>query len=408
MKTEAAPRVGVVDALATGLVEAARRPWLMIIPLITELLLWVMPQLSVERLINRTMQGWESAARSIFTPVEMAAVIEMMKPFKDAVAQYGPRLNLLDGLAGGWLGFPSGLVMFPVDLPRIVAPPGRGGPIDIPGPGWYLLCAALFWVVGQVLAAAYLRWAATSWRQHPPALPATSVDAARGRTAGSVGRPRTGAAAQPAARPGPAAGSRSSTPVPAAAAPMAEAGLATAASAVARPLVAGPWAGMRGLFVLVVRLALYSLLVGAVVLVLQLPVALAVGLLSLSGNPPLSFLLLALGLAALTLTLWFLVSVFFATEAIVLDQQTIPQAIMRSLVLVRDHFWATLGLAVVINLLMYGFRAVWGMVGYSVPGAAFALVANAYLATGMLLAIFAFYESRSRRLGLRRVVGSRV
>ena len=39
--------------------------------------------------------------------------------------------------------------------------------------------------------------------------------------------------------------------------------------------------------------------------------------------------------------------------------------------------------------------------------AAIALVTNAYLATAMLLAIFAFYESHSRRAGVRRVVGNR-
>jgi len=50
-----------------------------------------------------------------------------------------------------------------------------------------------------------------------------------------------------------------------------------------------------------------------------------------------------------------------------------------------------------INLLMLGFRAVWGLIGSTPFGAIVAIMGNAYLATAMLLAVFAYYENlRSR------------
>jgi hypothetical protein len=45
-----------------------------------------------------------------------------------------------------------------------------------------------------------------------------------------------------------------------------------------------------------------------------------------------------------------------------------------------------------INLLLVGFRSVWGIVGRNPAGAMLAIAGNAYLATAMLLAVFSFYR----------------
>jgi len=394
MKTEAIPRLGVVDALATGLTEAARRPWLITIPLISELLLWLAPPFSIAGLLQGFMSAWEAVLRAAYTPSQMSGLGDMIASMRGLMAQAGSTFNLLDGIGGGWLGAPSALsatqvtrmtfisdlVLAPAGLaipvPRMGASPWQGAPIEVTSLGMLLLLMVGFWVVGQVLVAAYLRWCGTSWRTSPPA--PLVIRGVRARAA----RPDRGAA-----HPTPT--------VPAAS----ESAAALAGNR--------PWAGLRGLLSLTLRLAGFSILIGAIVMVLRLPLAFALGLLWVSNSSVLGGLMLLFGGVALWLTLWFLVSLFFVNEAILLDEQSVLRGVLRSVVLVHNNFWPTLGLGVLINLLMYGFRAVWGILGHNVVGSAVAIALNAYLSTGMLLAIFAFYESLSRRTGARRVVGSK-
>lgn len=394
MKTEAIPRLGVVDALATGLTEAARRPWLITIPLISELLLWLAPPFSIAGLLQGFMSAWEAVLRAAYTPSQMSGLGDMIASMRGLMAQAGSTFNLLDGIGGGWLGAPSALsatqvtrmtfisdlVLAPaglaIPLPRMGASPWQGAPIEVTSLGMLLLLMVGFWVVGQVLVAAYLRWCGTSWRTSPPA--PLVIRGVRARAA----RPDRGAA-----HPTPT--------VPAAS----ESAAALAGNR--------PWAGLRGLLSLTLRLAGFSILIGAIVMVLRLPLAFALGLLWVSNSSVLGGLMLLFGGVALWLTLWFLVSLFFVNEAILLDEQSVLRGVLRSVVLVHNNFWPTLGLGVLINLLMYGFRAVWGILGHNVVGSAVAIALNAYLSTGMLLAIFAFYESLSRRTGARRVVGSK-
>lgn len=394
MKTEAIPRLGVVDALATGLTEAARRPWLITIPLISELLLWLAPPFSIAGLLQGFMSAWEAVLRAAYTPSQMSGLGDMIASMRGLMAQAGSTFNLLDGIGGGWLGAPSALsatqvtrmtfisdlVLAPAGLaipvPRMGASPWQGAPIEVTSLGMLLLLMVGFWVVGQVLVAAYLRWCGTSWRTSPPA--PLVIRGVRARAA----RPDRGAA-----HPTPT--------VPAAS----ESAAALAGNR--------PWAGLRGLLSLTLRLTGFSILIGAIVMVLRLPLAFALGLLWVSNSSVLGGLMLLFGGVALWLTLWFLVSLFFVNEAILLDEQSVLRGVLRSVVLVHNNFWPTLGLGVLINLLMYGFRAVWGILGHNVVGSAVAIALNAYLSTGMLLAIFAFYESLSRRTGARRVVGSK-
>ncbi len=390
MKTEAIPRVSPVDALATGLTEAARRPWLITIPLISELLLWLAPPFSIARLLQDFMSAWEALLRTAYTPSQMSGLGDMIASVRDLMGQAGSVFNLLDGIGGGWLAAPSALsatqvtrmtfisdlVLAPaglaISVPRMGAAPWQGAPIEVTSLGMVLLLVVGCWVVGQVLVATYLRWCGTSWRMTPPPLPGVRARALRpGRSA-----------AQPA------------TVAPAGGQSVEQAG-------------SRPWAGLRGLLTLTLRLAGFSILIGAIVMVLRLPLAFALGLLWVSNSSVLGVLMLLFGGVALWLTLWFLVSLFFVSEAIVLDDQPVLRAVARSIVLVHSNFWPTLGLGLLINLLMYGFRAVWGILGHNVAGSVVAIALNAYLSTGMLLAVFAFYGRLSQRPGTRRIVGSK-
>jgi hypothetical protein len=112
----------------------------------------------------------------------------------------------------------------------------------------------------------------------------------------------------------------------------------------------------------------------------------------------------AVGGITLWALLWFLTSLFFVSEAILLPpgNQPLWRSTLQSLAVIRGQGLRTLGLILTINLLMVGFRAVWGLLGQTPGGAVVAIVANAYLATSMLLAIFAYYEELNRLWQARR------
>ena len=72
MKSEAIPRTGIVDAIGTGLTEAARRPWLWIVPIVVDLVLWLAPRLSITELTSQLMAAWRALLPLIYTPDQMA------------------------------------------------------------------------------------------------------------------------------------------------------------------------------------------------------------------------------------------------------------------------------------------------------------------------------------------------
>jgi hypothetical protein len=221
-----------------------------------------------------------------------------------------------------------------LNLPRIMQAPWQPAPIEI-GSFWTaLLIAVAIWLVGQVAVALYVHWAAVGWMA-PGSPEAVNPD---------------------------------------------------------------PWKGMRGFVGLVIRLTFLNLVLGVSVFVLRMPLAVAMSLLVLSGSGATALLFAVIGGITLWMLLWFLTSFFFVSESVLIDHQPLLRSIMRSVALVRLQSLSTIGLVMMVNLVMLGFRAVWGLIGQSPAGALFAIAANAYLATSMVLAIFVYYEDRRRRL----------
>ncbi len=343
VKSDAVPRVGVIDALSQGLNQTRRRPWLLLIPIAIDLVLWLAPRVSVSPLLQQLLRGWELLLRTTYSPAQLTTMNEMLISIRDAVGQVGGQLNLAEALTGGWLGMPSvlsgsqvtrmtfisDLVLAPagltVELPRIATAPFAGGTMEIGQWGMLLLAVAGLWLGGQLLAALYLRWVASSW------------------------------------------------------------------------LCENCWSGARGLLGLALQLAGFSIVVAAAITLLRLPLAFALTLLMLSSNPGLGVLAMMVGGLALWLTLWFLTALFFVIEAILLEHQNVWRSLVRSAQLVHRNFSAAMSLALVINVLVLGFRVVWGLIGDTSVGTVLAIVGNAYLSTSMLLASFAFYADLRKR-----------
>ena len=145
------------------------------------------------------------------------------------------------------------------------------------------------------------------------------------------------------------------------------------------------------------RLIAFNVVLGILLLILRVPLGLAVTLTILSGSSLAGTLFIFVGGMTLWLLLWLMTACFFVSEAVVLERLSLAKATVQSFTLVRFDGLRTTGLVVLINLLVLGFRAVWGMVGASPVGGVFAILANAYLTTGLLLAVFTYYDDLRRR-----------
>jgi len=344
--------VGVLDALTTGLTQAGRRPWLLIIPVLVDLSLWLAPQFSIRVLTQRFLVIWEALVRATYPSGQLALMEELLQTVQQTLTEFGARVNLMDVITGAWLGVPSTIaatqaasrvtfisdvVLAPaglsLNLPQVAASPWRTPPIEVTNVWGVLLIAAGLWLVGQLLVALYLRWAAAS-RSLEQRSAASGED---------------------------------------------------------------PWQGGRGFWGLALRLTVFGLFLGILVFMLRVPLGLAATLLFLSGSPVAGLLFALVGGITLWLLLWMLTSLFFVSETILLDHQPLWRGLLQSITLVRLNGLPTMGLVLAINLLMLGFRAVWGLIGSTPFGAIVAIMGNAYLATAMLLAVFAYYENlRSR------------
>ena len=85
----------------------------------------------------------------------------------------------------------------------------------------------------------------------------------------------------------------------------------------------------------------------------------------------------------------------FLPQAVVLSEAKPWTALKGSVYLVRSAPWPTLLLLALTNLLSTGFGLIWQrlLLG-STPGALVAMLANAFVGTGLTLTFFLFYRDR--------------
>jgi hypothetical protein len=157
------------------------------------------------------------------------------------------------------------------------------------------------------------------------------------------------------------------------------------------------WRGVGGLLSLSARLVVFSVLLAVGVFTLYLPLGLAMLVVTSSGSGAAGMMFAVVGGMTLWALMWLLTSLFFVSEAMVLDGQPFWASLWSSFRLTRRHALRAFGLVALINLILLGFRAVWGLLGQTPIGAIAAIFANAYLVTAMLLAVYAFYAELRRR-----------
>ena len=135
----------------------------------------------------------------------------------------------------------------------------------------------------------------------------------------------------------------------------------------------------------------FVLLVGALLVALFVPISLFVGLAALLVPALATFFVALLG----GMILMIFVYLYFVTAAIVLDDQGVLQAIRTSMSLVRAHFLQVVGFAVLVTLIGAGIALLLDRLAAFEPvGTVAAILVNAYIGTGLSLALLVFYRSR--------------
>lgn len=143
------------------------------------------------------------------------------------------------------------------------------------------------------------------------------------------------------------------------------------------------------------KIILFVIAVVAMLAVVYVPVSIAMALISLFSPALSSFFALLLG----GFTMLLLLYLYFATVGIIMDDLSLWQAVQRSVWLVRTNFWSTLGFIVLTNVISLGMGLLLDNLVRALPaGKMVAIVAHAYIGTGLAMALLVFYRTRLLRM----------
>ena len=140
------------------------------------------------------------------------------------------------------------------------------------------------------------------------------------------------------------------------------------------------------LMVVLFILMMFVLLVAGAV-----PVVLGTALLTFL-NPALGMLFMFLFSGAVMVLFFYL---YFVVVALVMDNLPLHMAVAQSFALVRKNFWATMGFIVLTTVITVGMALIMRQLTEIAPvGIALAIVVNAYIGSGLAMALLVFYRTR--------------
>ncbi|MGC8839802.1 MAG: hypothetical protein ACP5UM_15485, partial [Anaerolineae bacterium] len=155
--------MGVIDALSAGFALVARRAWLMAIPILVDLFLWLGVRLSLEPLVR----GALAAAASLpgtgsgnLLPEEVKTALLQWAAQSNLFVLLRPPGFLVQGASAGWLVPAAAQVAPPAALPGFQPPV-----LPIASLGTALAAGAGVFLAGLFLAALYLCWVAQALLQ---------------------------------------------------------------------------------------------------------------------------------------------------------------------------------------------------------------------------------------------------
>jgi hypothetical protein len=135
--------------------------------------------------------------------------------------------------------------------------------------------------------------------------------------------------------------------------------------------------------------AVFSL--GAIIGFMMLPfAAIAAGLWTVSVSPT-----VLLTLSTMLLAGWLGLFFLFSLPALALGEHRTFESMRKSYQLVQGHFLAVVGLLIIIGVIRAGTPHALSIFMDSQWSIPFAIVANAYLATGLIASVMLFYQQRA-------------
>lgn len=146
------------------------------------------------------------------------------------------------------------------------------------------------------------------------------------------------------------------------------------------------------------RLVALGVVILGIGLVVTLPAMMVIGVISFLYPQGAVFLATVTAWLAIGFLVWVSFYLFFAADAMVLDDAGVRQAVSKSATLVRLNGGATAMLIALTLTLTWGLGVVWEKIAASTVGAVAAIVANAYVSSALVAASLIFYTSRWRAL----------
>ncbi|MGQ9682216.1 MAG: hypothetical protein ACUVX9_06750 [Anaerolineae bacterium] len=133
-----------------------------------------------------------------------------------------------------------------------------------------------------------------------------------------------------------------------------------------------------------------ALLLFVLTSLVTMPLALIASVLGLF-SPALAFMLFWFLLFGI---FWLRIYLAFVPQAILYGDDGVLRAVWHSAGIVRFSLWPTLGLLALVSVISFGFVFVWARLAVSAVGMLLAIVANAFLGTGLQAAQFIYYRDR--------------
>lgn len=139
---------------------------------------------------------------------------------------------------------------------------------------------------------------------------------------------------------------------------------------------------------------LFIVVVAVLLLSAAVPISIGIGVLTLI-SPAIGAIAMPLFGGAVLLLFFYL---YFSTAALVIDNLPVHRAMLQSFRLVRNNFWATLGFVVLTNLISIGITLLLDqLVALQPVGLLLAVGVNAYIGSGLAMALLVFYRTRILR-----------
>jgi hypothetical protein len=153
------------------------------------------------------------------------------------------------------------------------------------------------------------------------------------------------------------------------------------------------------------RVVVFALVLLALMMAVVIPLAIVAAVASLVAA---GAAMLVTG-AVVTLSLVVQLYVFFTPDAIFMSRVGPIEALRRSVAVVHAGAWSALAFIVLVTVTLIGMAQIWtALAGQTGWGLAFAIVGNAYIVSGLVVASMLFYqERRAVLLAQRAVVAAR-